>query len=94
MSKETSDTARQRAQAILDKRKPQGPKASDESAVAQRAEAAKTARLRELRLAKEAAEREVAARRPSGRQQRHRKALPPEHSRKENDLSDKVETSE
>lgn len=94
MSNETSDAARRRAQEVLGKRKSESAKASDESAIAQRAEAAKTARLRELRLAKEAAERNSVERRPSGRQRRPGHALPAEHSRKENDLSGKVETSE
>jgi len=49
---------RQKAQAVWEKKK--GPEASSEREKEQRASEAKVARLRELRLAKEAAEREAA----------------------------------
>jgi hypothetical protein len=85
---------RQRAQEVLGKPKSQAAKVLDENAIAQRAEAAKTARLRELRLAKEAADRKAAEQRPSGRRQRPGKPLPAEDSRRENDLPGKMETPE
>lgn len=59
MSNVTNDAARRRAQEIWDRNKQRDV---DTRGGAQRAEAAKTARLRELRLAKEAADREIAER--------------------------------
>lgn len=92
MSNETSNAARQRAQELFDNRRSPDAKALDEGAIAQRAEAAKTARLRELRLAKEAADRTAAGRHPAARRQHHGKPLPTEPSRRKNDLSGQVET--
>ena len=94
MTNETSNAARQRAQELFDNRKSPGAKALDEGTIAQRAEAANTARLRERRLAKEAADRKTAERHPSARRQHHGKPLPAEHSRRKNDLSGQVETLE
>jgi hypothetical protein len=70
MSNVTNDAARRRAQEIWDRNKQRDV---DARSGAQRAEAAKTARLRELRLAKEAADREIAERLDAKRRPRRRK---------------------
>lgn len=59
MSNVTNDLARRRAQEIWDRNQQRDV---DARSGALRAEAAKTARLRELRLAKEAVDREIAER--------------------------------
>jgi hypothetical protein len=62
------EAARRRAEALWDKAKQNRPKTVDAEEAARRAEAAKTARLRELRLAKEAEAQQ--ARDESGRARR------------------------
>jgi hypothetical protein len=93
MNKPTDDAGRRRAQELWDKNKQQDAKALSDRDAAQRAEAAKTARLRELRLAKEAADK--AAEQTSGRRpSRRAKAPSAKASGKDNDLPSKVETPE
>lgn len=62
------EAARRRAEALWDKGKQNRPETVDAEEAARRAEATKTARLRELRLAKEAGARQ--ARDQSGRARR------------------------
>jgi hypothetical protein len=71
MNNVTNDAARRRAQEIWDRNKQRDV---DARSGAQRAEAAKTARLRELRLAKEATDRETAVRQRA--EQLHAKRRP------------------
>jgi predicted RNA-binding protein with PUA-like domain len=60
MSKTADPTARRKAEELWDSKTRREAQVLSERQVAQRAEAAKTARLRELRLAKETADRQAA----------------------------------
>lgn len=93
MGKTSDESARRRAEELWDKGKRRGAAAPSDREIALRAEAAKTARLRELRLAKEAAERDTAMERRRGRRRRSAEA-PAEDAEKTDDLSGKVETAE